>query len=54
MCNRRRLADAALAAVYATTAFILAAEGALAHAVCASAAALIYTALYALPDRAPP
>jgi hypothetical protein len=53
MRDRRRFADAALAAVYITTAFIPAAEGALAHATCALAAALIYAASHALPDRAP-
>ena len=41
----RHIADAALAAVYATTALILVAEGMLAHAGCAFAAAVIYAAL---------
>ena len=40
----RHLADAALAAVYAATTFVLLTEGMLAHAGCALAAALIYAA----------
>ena len=40
----RHLADAALAAVYAATTLVLLAEGMLAHAGCALAAALIYAA----------
>jgi hypothetical protein len=40
----RRIADVALAAVYAVTTLILVAEGMLAHAGCAFAAALIYAA----------
>ncbi len=45
MFDRHRLAHAALSTVYGCTGCILAFEGAIAHAVCAFAAALIYAAL---------
>jgi hypothetical protein len=45
MLNRHRLAHAGLAAISAATTAILIAEGAIAHAICALAATLIYAAL---------
>jgi hypothetical protein len=52
MFDRHHLAHAALAAVYATSAVILTLEGAVAHAICALAAALIYAVLCRRPpDR---
>jgi hypothetical protein len=45
MFDRRRLANAALAAVYVATAVILILEAAPAHAVCAAAAGLIYATM---------
>jgi hypothetical protein len=50
----RRIADAALAAVYAATTLILVAEGMLAHAGCAFAAALIYAASCVPPSSTDP
>ena len=47
--DRDRMAHAALAAAHAATAFILALEGALAHALCALAVALIYAVLCRRP-----
>ncbi len=45
MFDRHRLAHAALSAVYGCTGCILALEGAIAHSLCALAAALIYAVL---------
>jgi hypothetical protein len=46
MFDRHRLAYAALAAVYVATAAILILEAAPVHAICATAAALIYAVMF--------